>query len=607
MKNPFEVSTPEGITAQDAHDLFVDVFTDFHQVPKVGHTFLNGHRGSGKSMMFRYMLPDCQTLSNKCRISELDYYAFYVPIKLTDINYPELERLQDNSNTFFNEHLLVTHIAAKCFKQIQNHQELIIPHAEELRIFYRETFNWYVDISGGDVLQNEEIDKLSAEDILKNIIKVIDKMVIQCKLYCKKTAMNKNIPNSYNGPLCNYLDFLYPILNELKLVKLFPRSKPFYILIDDGGYLNLTQTKVLNTWVSYRTSSDISLKISTQLDYKTFTTVNNKTIDYPHDYTQVNIASVYTSAKNNYFKRIEKIVNKRITKYLGQAIAPDVFFPNDQDQERELDKIRKQLQIENFSEDKNYTATDASRRYATSEYVKKLKKSRSGATLSYAGFNKLVDVSSGIIRHFLEPAAKMFNEHLSKSNHIVDKVMEIPVGIQDLVIKEYSSDFLEHEFKKVINEHGEVQDGERLSKADKLYNLINGLGQMFHRIFVSDKAERVVFSVALNDLPDKELSEIIDLAEHYGYLHKSTIGNKQGTGRSKLYILSRILAPYFKLDPSGFKGYRFMNSDLLKISLTDPIRFEREANKLIIQEEDIQLKIWDDNPYDNSNEENRLN
>lgn len=594
MKNPFEVSTPEGITAQDAYDLFVDVFTDFHQVPKIGHTFLNGHRGSGKSMMFRYMLPDCQVLSNKCTIKELDYYAFYVPIKLTDINYPELERLQDSSNTFFNEHLLVTLIASKCFNQLLDHQELTEGQVEELRLFYKETFNWYVEISGGEIIQDEIINNLTLETIIKNMIRVIDKMVIQCKQYCKKIAMNKSIPNSYNGPLCNYLDFLYPILCDLKTISFFPQHKPIYILIDDGGYLNMTQTKILNTWVSYRTSGDISLKISTQLDYKTFATVNNKTIDYPHDYTQVNIASVYTSAKNNYFKRIEKIVNKRIAKYLEKNISADIFFPNDKNQEKALEKIKQQLLEQNFNAEKGYIGQDAARRYATSEYLKKLKKSRSGATLSYAGFSKLVDVSSGIIRHFLEPASKMFNENISKNNTELSNITHIPVNIQDTVIKEYSSDFLEHEFKKVINEHGTINDGEKLSKADKLYNLINGLGQMFHRIFVSNKSERVVFSVALNDLPDKELSEIIDLAEHYGYLHKSTIGNKQGTGRCKLYILSRILAPYFKLDPTGFKGYRFMNSDLLKISLTDPLRFEKEANKYMTDDEESQLKLWND-------------
>ena len=39
MKNPFEVNTPEGISAQDAYDLFVDVFTDFYQVPKLDILF----------------------------------------------------------------------------------------------------------------------------------------------------------------------------------------------------------------------------------------------------------------------------------------------------------------------------------------------------------------------------------------------------------------------------------------------------------------------------------------------------------------------------------------------------------------------------------------
>jgi ABC-type enterochelin transport system ATPase subunit len=96
IKNPFEVNTPEGISAEDVHDLFVDVFSDFHQVPKSGHTFLNGPRGSGKSMMFRYMMPNCQRIIKAeggeityKEISELDYFSLYIPIKLTDINLKE--------------------------------------------------------------------------------------------------------------------------------------------------------------------------------------------------------------------------------------------------------------------------------------------------------------------------------------------------------------------------------------------------------------------------------------------------------------------------------------------------------------------------------------
>jgi hypothetical protein len=194
----------------------------------------------------------------------------------------------------------------------------------------------------------------------------------------------------------------------------------------------------------------------------------------------------------------------------------------------------------------------------------------------------------------------MFSEYIAQSGKPADSVEFIPYNIQDEVINDFSKKFLEDEFKKVIEEYGEKDVTERLSKADKLFNLINGLGGMFHKIFISDRAERIVFSVALNDVPDKELKEIIELAIHYGYLHQSSIGNKEGTGRSRLYILSRTLSPYFKLDPTGFKGYKFMNSELLKISLTNPKRFITEATKLFSHETSANEQI---SLFDNLNDQ----
>jgi hypothetical protein len=71
------------------------------------------------------------------------------------------------------------------------------------------------------------------------------------------------------------------------------------------------------------------------------------------------------------------------------------------------------------------------------------------------------------------------------------------------------------------------------------------------------------------------------MGEQFGYLHKSTIGNKQGTGRNRLYILSRILSPHFKLYPESFAGYQFMDSATLKIALTDKARFLRAFERIL--------------------------
>ena len=54
-KNPFTVSTPERLSAQDIVDLFVP-YPEFGNLESSGHQFLNGHRGSGKSMMLRMLL-----------------------------------------------------------------------------------------------------------------------------------------------------------------------------------------------------------------------------------------------------------------------------------------------------------------------------------------------------------------------------------------------------------------------------------------------------------------------------------------------------------------------------------------------------------------------
>ena len=62
LGNPFAVQSPEDMDATDAVSLFVDVFPDFHKILREGHAFLHGPRGSGKSMMFRFLCADCQAL-----------------------------------------------------------------------------------------------------------------------------------------------------------------------------------------------------------------------------------------------------------------------------------------------------------------------------------------------------------------------------------------------------------------------------------------------------------------------------------------------------------------------------------------------------------------
>ncbi len=587
--NPFEIKTPEQNSAQDIVDLFVDVFTDFKQVLEKGHTFLNGPRGSGKSMMFRYIMPDCQIIAKKKEITTLDFFSIYVPIKLTNINLPDLGRLEHHAKFILNEHLLATYVVSKAIESILKvFDGKLNEYTSEIKSFFEKDFLRLVSYSGYKLT---EANANSGEEYFQQMATVISEMNRECLRYCKDIALSKDVSEGYFGSIVDFMDFVYPLFTKLKLLPFFPQDNPLFILIDDAGYLNEPQTKVLNTWVSYRTTKDICFKISTQLDYKTHLTVNGKRIDSPHDYSEINISTVYSSTKSRYNERIEQIVKRRIHKYLGfplDDIDVNKFFPEDEKQRLEIEKLSEEIKQKNHNPDKSYAGVDAVKRYAVPDYIKKLQQEhRSGFNYSYAGFDQLVAISSGIIRHFLAPAQEMFSETISiNGNNLPDFISD---SIQDRIIKKYSTEFLTDEFDKIRTDN----TGTDLINADKLYNLIDSLGELFHKILVSNVSERRVFSVALTDRPDEDLREILDMGEQYGYLHKSTIGNKQGTGRNRLYILSRILAPHFKLDPRSFAGYQFMESATLKIALTDKKRFLNVFSKKLNEEKVSMPSLFD--------------
>lgn len=594
--NPFEIKTPESNSAEDILELFVDVFPDFWQVKEPGHTFLNGPRGSGKSMMYRYMMPDCQMMKNECEASQLDYFAVYVGIKQTNINNTDLERLTNHANLIINEHLLSTFVVANVFESIrQTFKGKLNEHTCELKEFYDTIFKKCVALAGyeGDMGVS---DGIKGCDLLVKMAEVVEDMERQCKNYCKRLALNRDLSAPYSGALTDFVDFVEPLIKGLKKIPLFPQGKPFYILIDDAGYLNLAQTKVLNSWVSYRSTKDICLKISTQLDYKTHLTANDKRIDEPHDYSEINISTVYSSKTSEYNDRIYEIVKKRLEKYLGKNIDPRVFFPDDAEQEKDIDEIYQRLLQAYDDPERPYAGGDAARRYSRPDYIKNLQKvHKSGAHYSYAGFDQLVAISSGIIRYFLAPAQEMYSVMMAKKPN--EDIQQIAPGVQDEVIKKYSDNFLHGQFDEIRRDQGlaSVQP----DKADKLYNLVDSLGELFHTILVSDASERRVFSVALTDNPDDELYEILDMCEHFGYLHKRTIGNKTGTGRNRMYVLSRVLAPHFKLDPMSFAGYKFMSSNVLKVALTNKKRFLQLMSSGIAQDSTLQLNLFEDEHYDN--------
>ena len=580
MNNPFSVKTPEALKAEDIAKLFIDVFSDFPKLLDPEHTFLHGTRGTGKSMMLRYLEPHVQLAANKVtKARELNHYAVHMPIKRANYGLSELERLQGAPYWLLSEHILTIHAVIHILDSLMS----LSNRDEELEDANSE--NWDKFSAGfrkltekaGCTSNPSANGRKGDQNSLIHLREIFEHEHQETLSYLRKLTFGKEL-FPYESALFGYIDFLLPFIQLVIKLNITPDG-PVFLMLDDADNLPERMQKIVNSWVSYRTTDQLCLKISTQQRYKTWRTIQGTLIESPHDYSEIDINTVYTSKGfSNYYPQIKKIVEKRLDVQGFSNTSATDFFPKNPDQEEAFALIADRIKIK-WKEDQGVSSRqqDDVTRYKVSEYMKELAKTKKTNTFSYSGFRSIVDVSSGIVRFFLEPASRMYNEVITTNQYANEEVKNIPHQIQDKVLTDWSKEFmLNHFYGLKKTEEGIVEIFKsRTSKSDCLRNLITSFGNLFQKKLLSDDTERRFISFMPTQNVDKETQEILDLAVEWGYLYRSSIGSKEGIGRNILYIFNRRLVPYFKLDPSGYAAYMSVTPEDLILAIHDPSSFVR--------------------------------
>ena len=583
VDNPFKIVNPEKLSAEEAKRLFVKEFTDFEKIELEGNTFLIGPRGVGKSMIFRYLQFDCQCIYSDCDILSLPYIGIYSQIKNSIFAIREIDIIKNEYlRNLLNEHWMLMYICLNFFDSLIKSDKIINSiNYESLKEFY---FYYFNKNNENDFYEND-----STINILKNMYNKINDMYLDVNTYIKNLLIS-NIESKYDKELFDYITYFIPLIDNIRNINGFPKSS-IYLLIDDAHYLTLEQTKILNTWIATRTNKNISIKVSSQYNYKTYYTINNEMINSPHDYFEVDMSKIYTSDTDNYKKRIKKIIEKRLHFFNINTPVED-FFPCDQKQEDEIKNIANEyIKKSDNNEIPSYNRTDAANRYARPDYIKRLSGSRkSSYNYSYSGFNQLVDLSSGIARFFIEPAFFMYAEEKENGK---ESITFIKPNTQNKIIREQANKFFIEEFDKLKND--DKNDVIPKENIEKLYRLLNGLGSLFRKILLSNRSERRIFSFAISDEISTEVNEILNLGIELGYLIKSTIGRKESEigGRIKRYIFNRRLAPIWTLDPTSISGCLFLKNKFIENGLKNPKMLYDLYN--IDNEGNEQYELFDDN------------
>lgn len=592
--NPFANISPEDLDAVQADQLFVELNSDYPEIIREGNTLIMGARGCGKSMMIRCSLPDVLMIRKKKYFDELPYLAFCVPIEKTSLNLQELHSLNHQHAPYMlNEHFMVAHVLMHIFLQLSkiDYRENSF-NSKEYNKFVEEILKRKLKSAGfyGELDIRYDNPNVFFGDLYYFMDSIVDKFV----QYLAGLLGIREKDYSYNLPILSFTRFLVPILKEIVKLSGFPKNKPIFIYIDDADNLSKIQTKILNTWLASRTQPQISLKISSQIGlYKTFVTSNGVLVESPHDYQQVDISYLRTTKTSTFYDKAVDILQRRLS-IAGINVKVKDFFPYDEEQEKRIKQEEKKIR-ENYKENgRGYRENDDVRRYAIPNYIRDLGgKRKSRYTYKYAGVDNIIHLSSGIIRYLLDAAAKMYDEAIKDKSDGFSP-MQISPQIQNMVMRDKADMYLFKELRK-----GNTSEEDELSIAttnapdnliDKLANLINAMGKTFHEILISDRAERKVFSIALSNTPDEEIRQVFDLGVRLGFFHVSYIGNKEGNGRTYLYVLNRCFAPIFTLDPTGFQGYLFMTNVDLKRAIADG----KKLRNILEDNEDVKQLTLDD-------------
>ncbi|GJI88891.1 ORC-CDC6 family AAA ATPase [Duganella hordei] len=598
--NPFTVSSPEMMDAAEMRRLYVPLAEDF-EINGPGHIFVHGHRGCGKSMMLRLLAPDCKAIELNLPLTGLPFLGVYATIKSTDLDISEFERIKNQyAGLVLAEHSLTLFVASKVLQSLKDHTGDYLNNSsakEELNGFLEKYVFQRLKLSESN---SPPLEKRLA-DPLQFAIEAVDSKYGELIDYLRQLSLLGDSAEytPFTGRVVGYREFLFPLCSSLTQMECMPTG-PVFILLDDADNLNALQTQVLNTWVSYRTGNKICFKISTQLGYKHYRTSSNTRIESPHDFKEVNISTIYTggASKGSYPKWVEDIVTKRLAATEINAGAKE-FFPPSEAQENAIAAIKKKYKDDFELSGRGFRPGDDATRYARPDYIKSLiGSSKQGSTYLYAGFEQLVHISSGIIRYFLDDAASMYAAEMKlaqvKSGETDIKLTCISPAIQDQVTRSSADALMIDNLDRLLEEADlELVNGSVKNDFKQLRNLIQGLGGIFQSILLSDRSERRVFSIALSDAPSDNVVRILKLAVRHGYLYDGAIGSKDGRWRTRKYVMTRRLAPTFKLDPTGFAGYLFVTSDLLETAILNPVRAIREftANRLGNVVDDSQLSL----------------
>ena len=292
--NPFSIYSTEYFPDRDREKLINETFIEpinFASIIEPGNTIIEGHRGSGKSMILKYLSYEAQIKRNFKEKWDENYIGIYLKFKPTLVDTTKIDLFKggDTSNWihFFLSYvnLLIGEEIIRTLKLSYDNGNILIDSENDF-------------VSEVIFLFFESVPNLNKEMTLKNLLFTITRVRND---FAQKHFSDWNLPSDYLEQLTS---IIYNHVNEWS-------GKNFFFLLDEYDNLDSNQQKVVNTLIKNRS---FSYKVGVKLFDMVYESISGKILERNNDYTYVN-TDRFDSEYNKFEDFVRNVANKRLEAY----------------------------------------------------------------------------------------------------------------------------------------------------------------------------------------------------------------------------------------------------------------------------------------------------
>lgn len=547
--NPFSMVTANDMKPEEILSLFVGDYTDIQKIEKHFDTMVEGQRGTGKTMVLRYLSLEThlkEWVEKKKRPEEQflqdpdNYVGIFCRLEQGVFDKSDLSGIKsgDRKERLF-EHRLCLHCLA-CEDGILDTVGTIIS-IKPIQSKALKRISSYL----ADMLKDQRLkDCVDWQDTFDLSKDTINSQVLEEDIHLGSLSPG-GTPTAFNP----YLTMSGQIVPFLELVKtVLGLSCPFFLMLDDFDVLSASQQTCVFRTASARRLSTVCFKYGIMsLGKKTVLAGPARTYRPGDDYDPVCLDWTDEGLQGDFKMASETVIIKRIESKDWPTGDPKQLF--------EIwgrgRQIRDALKLEMSDEWEHLPARVKPKKfdnywtkYGNARYFQKLSLAKTNHR--YSGFSEIVDISSGIYRQLLEICKNIVDKALASGWTPVSS-SAISAKIQNEAIREYSDAML-NTLSQTAGDTTDILAGDASITSKHMVTLIESLSDLFYFRLHSPSREPEIFCIAIkDDLKNNRFAKsLLDVAVRESILQRrgsDYTPKTPGGPPLPTYMLNRRLAP----------------------------------------------------------------